>query len=109
MANNLREMFLSISEEIDLGDFNIEDVPELVLPENFNTEFHKKYLTRLAAKNDPETMSHYKGKYLSSADLKIKNGFIANGGTEEEWAKGFDDYLKLYEKHCPENLKEEKV
>jgi hypothetical protein len=86
MANkNLREMFLSISENIDLGGFNMEDIPELELPENFNDEFHKNYLTLLSAKNNPDLMGHFKGKYLSSADLKIKNGFLANGGTEEEF------------------------
>ena len=65
MANkNLREMFLSISENIDLGEFNIEDIPEVVLPENFNDEFHKKYLTLLSAKNNQELMGHFKGKYF---------------------------------------------
>lgn len=88
MANkNLREMFLSISENIDLGEFNIEDIPEVVLPENFNDEFHKKYLTLLSAKNNTELMGHFKGKYLSSTDLKLKKVFIDNGGTEEEFSK----------------------
>jgi hypothetical protein len=29
-----------------------------------------------------------------------------NGGSEEEWSLGFDDYLKLYEQWCPRDLKE---
>ena len=87
MANkNLREIFQVISENIELGEeFKIEDVPELELPETFNDDFHAKYLTITAAKNNSELMGHFKGKYLSSIDLKIKNGFIANGGTEEKF------------------------
>lgn len=86
MANkNLREFIQSISENIDLGEFNIEDIPEVELPENFNDDFHNQFLTMTSAKNNSELMGHFKGKYLSSADLKIKNGFIANGGTEEEF------------------------
>lgn len=27
-----------------------------------------------------------------------------NGGSEEEWNEGMEDYLKLYEEHCPEEL-----
>jgi len=99
MANkNLREMFQEISENIELGEFNIEDIPNVELPENFNTEFHNKYLTFVAAKNNPELMGHFKGKYLSSSDLKIKNGFIAMGGSEEvfnELKKQEPDSLKL--------------
>ena len=87
MANkNLREWFQATSENIELGEgFNIEDIPEVELPENFNDDFHAKYLTVTAAKNNSELMGHFKGKYLSSTDLKIKNGFIANGGTEDEF------------------------
>ena len=38
--------------------------------------------------------------------LAFTRNFI-NGGTTEEWDKGWDDYLKLYEKYCPENMREE--
>lgn len=86
MANkNLREFIKSISENIDLGEFKIESIPEVELPENFNDDFHNQFLTMTAAKNNPELMGHFKGKYLSSADLKAKNNFIADGGTEEEF------------------------
>lgn len=102
MANkNLREWFQATSEEIELGEeFKIEDIPELELPENFNDDFHKKYLTITAAKNNSELMGHFKGKYLSSTDLKLKNGFIANGGTEEEFnalKEQEPDTLKLFD------------
>lgn len=102
MANkNLREIFQVISEDIELGEeFNIEDIPELELPENFNEDFHKKYLTITAAKNNSELMGHFKGKYLSSTDLKLKNGFIANGFTEEEFKElqsQEPDTLKLFD------------
>lgn len=98
MANkNLREFIKSISENIDLGEFKIESIPEVELPENFNDDFHNQFLTMTAAKNNSELMGHFKGKYLSSADLKIKNGFIANGGTEEEF-----NILKAQE---PDSLK----
>jgi len=86
MANkNLKEWFEDITENIDLGEFNIEDIPNVELPESFNDEFHKKYLTTLSARNNPEVMTHFKAKYLSSADLKLKKGFIENGFTEEEF------------------------
>lgn len=85
-GKNLREFVQDISENIELGEeFKIEDIPEVELPKNFNDDFHKKYLTILSAKNNTELMGHFKGKYLSSFDLKTKNGFIANGGTEEEF------------------------
>jgi len=96
---NLREIFQDISENIDLGEFNIESIPEdVVMPENFKDEFHQKYLTVVAAKNNPLLMGHFKGKYLSSIDLKLKNGLISLGFTEEEIAelKGQEsDSLKL--------------
>jgi len=102
MANkNLREIFQVISEDIELGEeFNIEDVPEVELPENFNDDFHKKYLTITAAKNNSELMGHFKGKYLSSTDLKLKNGFIANGFTEDDFNElktQEPDTLKLFD------------
>ena len=80
-------MFQDISENIELGDFNIEDIPDVELPESFNDEFHKKYLTELSARNNPEVMKHFKAKYLSSADLKLKKGFIDNGFTEDEFSE----------------------
>ena len=88
MANkNLREVFLMISENIELGDFNIEDIPNVELPENFNDDFHKNWLTEDAAKNNPSLMGHFKGKYLSSSDLKIKNVLKAAGFTEEQFTE----------------------
>jgi len=76
-----------ISENIELGDFNIEDIPNVELPENFNDDFHKNWLTEDAAKNNPSLMGHFKGKYLSSSDLKIKNVLKAAGFTEEQFTE----------------------
>jgi len=85
MANkNLREFLISISTNIEMGEsFNIDDIPEVELPENFSDEFHKQYLTPLSAKNNKEIMGHFRGQYLSTADNRLKASFLANGGDEE--------------------------
>lgn len=31
---------------------------------------------------------------------------LHNGGTDEEWNEGYDDYLKLYNKYCPDEMKD---
>jgi len=73
MANkNLKGFLQEVFENIELEDFDYEAIPEMELPENASEEFHKKYLTLTAAKNSPELMGHFKGKYLSSVDLKLK-------------------------------------
>jgi len=84
MANNLRDMFQAISENIELGEFNLEDIPEVELPENFKEDFYKKYLTVDAAKNDSGLMGHFKGKYLSSSDVKVNKNLKEAGFTDEE-------------------------
>lgn len=90
MANNknLREFFSSVSENIELGeDFDLESIPEVELPDNFSDEFHAQYLTPLSAKNNKEIMTHFRGKYLNTADSRLKASFIANGGDEEMFSE----------------------
>jgi hypothetical protein len=84
MATNLREFFSSISENIELGeDFDINQIPEVELPEQFNNNFHQNFLTPLSAKNNDTIRNHFKGQYLSTVDSRLKASFLANGGTEE--------------------------
>ena len=81
---NLREFINVISKNVELGEgFDLSTIPEVELPENFEANFHNSYLTPLAAKNNDEVRSHYKGQYLSTIDNRTKAGFIASGGTEE--------------------------
>ena len=87
MANtNLREFFNVISENIDLGeDFDLTTIPEVELPEKFNDNFHKNYLTPLSAKNNEGVRNHFRGQYLSNVDNRTKAGFLASGGTEDSF------------------------
>ena len=83
---NMREWFSSISENIELGeDFDINEIPEVQLPEGYNESFHNNYLTLTAAKNNSDVMKHFRGKYLSTADGRLKAAYLANGGKEEDF------------------------
>jgi hypothetical protein len=98
-TNNLKEFFGSISEGIDLGEgFDVNSIPDVELPESFNTSFHNKYLTVLSAKNNKDVMGHFRGQYLNDADNRLKSSFLANGGTAEMFAELKDqepDSMKL--------------
>jgi hypothetical protein len=84
MATNLKEFFSVISKNIELGeDFDLNKIPEVELPETFNKDFHKQYLTPVSAKNNEDVAYHYRKKYLSTVDSRTKAGFLAIGGTED--------------------------
>lgn len=89
MANtNLREFIKVVSENFELGEgvtLDLEGIPEVELPEKFNDNFHKQYLTLLSAKNNKEVMGHFRGQYLNNADGKLKASYLSNGGTEDDF------------------------
>lgn len=65
MANkNLKGFIQEVFTNIDLGDFDMDSIPEVELNETFIEEFHKKYLTATSAKNNPDIISHFKARYL---------------------------------------------
>lgn len=73
MANkNLKGFIQEVFTNIDLGDFDMDSIPEVELNETFIEEFHKKYLTATSAKNNPDIISHFKARYLSTVDNKLK-------------------------------------
>ena len=85
-TDNLREFFVQISENIELGeDFDINDIPEVALPEAYNDNFHSNFLTLTSAKNNQDVMKHFRGKYLSNADNRLKAAYLAKGGKEEDF------------------------
>lgn len=97
-TSNLKEFFKVISKNLELGeDFDFDQIPEVELPEKFNENFHNSFLTPLAAKNNPEVRSHFKGQYLNDVDKKTRISFLENGGTEAQF-----DELKAEE---PDSMK----
>jgi hypothetical protein len=113
MANNARDFFKNVSEKLELENLDfIESIPEdLELPENYSDEFHKNYLTTLSAQNNSDVMKHFKAKYLSSADNKLKKGLIESGFSKDEVEEMFltePDSLKLIDKSF-EKMRELKV
>jgi hypothetical protein len=86
MATNLKEFFNVISKNIDLGeDFDLNQIPEVELPNNFNDDFHQQYLTPLSAKNNKDIMKHFRGQYLNTVDSRLKSAYLANGGSEDSF------------------------
>lgn len=90
MANkNLKGFIQEVFANIDLGDFDMDAIPEIELNETFIEEFHKKYLTATSAKNNPDIINHFKARYLSTVDNKLKKAL----GDEkfEELQEGLED------------------
>lgn len=120
----IKEFFNEISEQSGLkADENVQkfigSLPDVDLPENFDTTFNSKYLTQDSAKSDPVIRDHFsvkfKAQYLGAMDKKIVNFLKSDSVSDEllekieaekDSAKKVDIALEGWKEHREKMIKE---
>lgn len=80
----LKEFISTIATEANLDITEFEgSIPELELPEGFDTSFHESYMTYKAAIGNKKVIGHFNGKYLDRIDQTHKQTIKEYGIPDE--------------------------